>query len=188
MLYEGSELLGAMGLFELHCSQRWGPTDSLSDTVVASSGNRLRVQNPRTVWLIHSGREKARRRAGAVGLKAATLSHPFNISQNRKFFNATYFAKKTEIVSALLHAISSPLSPTARIKRNSTRRASSKFGFRPSVQCGPRSAQGPSKNDLRIVVRKKTKFAGPKAQRRVGSSSLCLILFSLFFFDNWVLA
>ena len=55
MLYEGSELLGAMGLFELHCSQRWAPRDSLSDTVVASSGNLLNVQYPRTVWLIDVG-------------------------------------------------------------------------------------------------------------------------------------
>ena len=94
MLYEVSELLGAMGLFELHCSQHWAPRASLSDTVVASSGILLKVQYPRTVWLIHSHPEKP----GAVGLKAATLSQPLDISQNRKFFNATYFAKKAEIV------------------------------------------------------------------------------------------
>ena len=94
MLYEGSELLGAMGLFELHCSQRWAPRDSLSDTVVASSGNLLKVQYPRTVWLIHSHPEKP----GAVGLKAFPISKPLELSQNRDFFNATYFAKNTEIV------------------------------------------------------------------------------------------
>ena len=56
------------------------------------------AQNPRTVWLIDSTPERPRRGAGAVGLKAATLSQPLDISQNRKFFNATYFAKNTEIV------------------------------------------------------------------------------------------
>ena len=35
--------------------------------------------------------------AAAVGLKAARLSKPLDISQNRKFFNATYFAKNAEI-------------------------------------------------------------------------------------------
>ena len=55
MLYEGSALLGDKGLFKLNCSQHWAPRASLSYTVVASVGNLLRVQYPRTVWLIHRG-------------------------------------------------------------------------------------------------------------------------------------
>ena len=56
------------------------------------------AQNPRTVWLIDSTPEKARRGAVLVGLKAFPISKPLDLSQNRKFFNATYFAKNTEIV------------------------------------------------------------------------------------------
>mgnify|MGYP006997538688 CR=1 FL=1 len=52
------------------------------------------AQNPRTVWLIDRGPANP----VLVGLKETTLSQPLDISQNRKFFNATYFAKKTEIV------------------------------------------------------------------------------------------
>ena len=98
MPYEGSELLGAMGLFKLHCSQHWAPRDSLSYTVIASSGKLLKTQYPRTVWLIHSGPEKPRRGVVLVGLKAFPISQPLDLSQIRKFFNATYFVKNAEIV------------------------------------------------------------------------------------------
>ena len=42
--------------------------------------------------------EKGRRRPGAVGLKAFPIRQPLDISQNRKFFNATYFSKNAKIV------------------------------------------------------------------------------------------
>ena len=94
MLYEGAELFGTMGLFKLHYSQHWAPRASLSDTVVASSGNLLKVQYPRTVWLIHSGPANHL----IVGLKAFPIRKPLDLSQNRILFNATYFVKNAEIV------------------------------------------------------------------------------------------
>ena len=94
MLYEGSELLGDKGLFKLNCSQHWAPRASSSYAVAASFGNLLRAQNPRTVGLIH----RVSQTPVLVGLKAAILSQPLDISQNRKFFKATYASKNAKIV------------------------------------------------------------------------------------------
>ena len=81
MLYEGSELLGAKGLFKLHCSQH--PSGTCSERKILEQCGLL----------IGSFFQ-----AAAVGLKAATLSQPLDISQNQKFFNATYFSKNAKIV------------------------------------------------------------------------------------------
>jgi len=108
MLYEGSELLGAMGLFKLHCSQHWAPRASLSYTARSIGAQGLFKlhcsQHPSGTCSERKILEQCGllighfKHTAAVGLKAATLSQPLDISQNRKFFNATNFSKNAKIV------------------------------------------------------------------------------------------